>query len=89
MKTQEQIDKFSEAKFQRTFGVKRQIFGIMLEILQKQYIIEHAKGGRPPKITVFDRLCILLAYYRDYRTMEDIANEYNLEDTTLPFKRVL
>ena len=42
----------------------------------------HKKGGRKPKATVFDRLCIFFAYYRDRRTIADIANDYNLADST-------
>ena len=40
-------------------------------------------GGRRPKLTIFDRLCIFFAYYRDYRTFEDIANDYNLATSTV------
>lgn len=82
MKTLEQINNFSEKKFQKTFGVNRKTFDYMLEILEEQYKNAHRKGGRKPKVSIFDRLCIFFAYYRDYRTIADIANEYNLAEST-------
>ncbi|MDR1052943.1 MAG: transposase family protein, partial [Planctomycetaceae bacterium] len=36
----------------------------------------HQKGGKPPKLTVEDKLCITLKYLREYRTMDSIAAEY-------------
>ncbi len=83
MKKQEQLKNFSEEKFKRTFGVNRQTFQVMLSELEEQYRIAHKKGGRRPKLTVFDRLCIFFAYYRDYRTFEDIANDYNVATSTV------
>ena len=82
MKTIQQVEKFSDKKFQKTFGVNRTTFETMLEVLQNQFQEAHKKGGRKPKATVFDRLCIFFAYYRDRRTIADIANDYNLADST-------
>lgn len=83
MKTIEQVDKFTQEKFQKTFGVNRVTFATMLSILNKQYEQAHKKGGRPPKGSLFDRLCIFFAHYRDGCTIADIANEYNLADATI------
>ena len=74
MKTIEQVDKFTQEKFQKTFGVNRVTFATMLSILNKQYEQAHKKGGRPPKGSLFDRLCIFFAHYRDGRTISYIAN---------------
>ena len=82
MKTIQQVEKFSDKKFQKTFGVNRTTFATMLEVLHNQFQEAHKKGGRKPKATVFDRLCIFFAYYRDRRTIADIANDYNLADST-------
>ena len=73
MKTEEQVKNFNEEKFKLTFGVDRQTFQVMFSELEEQYKITHKKGGRHPKLTIFDRLCIFFAYYRDYRTFEDIT----------------
>ena len=82
MKTIEQIEKLTDKKFRRIFGVMRDTFFFMLDKLNQQYADSHKKGGRPPKINPLNRLCIFLAYYRNYRTMEDIANEYGIAVST-------
>ena len=82
MKTIEQIEKLTDKKFRRLFGIMRNTFFFILEKLNKQYSDSHKKGGRPPKINTLNRLCIFLAYYRHYRTMEDIANEYGIAVST-------
>ena len=83
MKKQEQVKNLSEEKFKRTFGVDRQTFQMMFSGLEEQYRIAHKNGGRRPKLTVFDRLCIFFAYYRDYRTFEDITNDYDVAVSTV------
>ena len=82
MKTLEQIEKLSDEKIQRIFGVKRHVFFLMLDKLNQQFINSHKKGGHPPKINTLNRLCIFFAYYKNYRTMEDIAYEYEISVST-------
>ena len=55
----------------------------MLKLLNEAYRIEHLRGGHPPKLSVLDRLVIMLSYYRDYRTMENIAFEYGVAKSTV------
>jgi hypothetical protein len=64
--------------FKRLYGVKPGTFEKMLSILQKEYDALHQKGGKPPKLTVKDKLCIALKYLREYRTMDSIAAEYGV-----------
>jgi hypothetical protein len=64
--------------FKRLYGVKPDTFEKMLLILQKEYGTLHRKGGKPPKLTVKDKLYIALKYLRDYRTMDSIAAEYGV-----------
>lgn len=76
MKMIEQVENFNDKKFQKIFGVSKMTFATMMSVLQRQFIESHKRGGRPPKVTIFCKLCIFLAYYRDGRTISDIANEY-------------
>ena len=55
----------------------------MLKLLNETYITEHLKGGHPPKLSVLDRLVIMLSYYREYRTMENIAFDYGVAKSTI------
>ena len=64
--------------FKRLYGVKPDTFKKMLSILQKEYDTLHRNGGRPPKMTVEDKLYITLKYLREYRTMDSIAAEYGV-----------
>ena len=64
--------------FKRLYGVKPDTFEKMRSILQKEYDTLHPKGGKPPKLTVEDKLYITLKYLREYRTMDSIAAEYGV-----------
>ena len=55
----------------------------MLKILEKEYEKKHLKGGRPPKLSVLDKLIIMLTYYREYRVMENIAFDYGVSKSTI------
>jgi len=68
----------SNTRFKRLFGVKRATFNTMLEILEKAFEQLHKRGGKPAtKLRVEDRLLVTLQYYREYRTMEHLAYEYD------------
>jgi hypothetical protein len=64
--------------FKRLYGVKPAAFEKILSILQKEYNALHQKGGKPPKLTVKDKLDITLKYLQEYRTMDHIAAEYSV-----------
>jgi hypothetical protein len=64
--------------FKRLYGVKPGTFEKMLLILQRAYHVLHRNGGKPPKLTVEDKLYITLKYLREYRTMDSIAAEYHV-----------
>ena len=54
MKRIEQIEKISDKKFQRIFGVERNTFFIMLDKLNQQFIESHKRGGHQPKINMLN-----------------------------------
>ena len=83
MYNEERIAKLKEDKYQEIFGVKKPTFDKMLEILENQYKKEHLKGGRPPKLSVLDKLVIMLSYYKEYRTMQNMAFDYNVSKSTI------
>jgi hypothetical protein len=68
----------SNRKFKQLFGVKRETFSKMLEILEPAYEELHKLGGKPStKLPVEDRLLVTLQYWREYRTLEHLAYEYD------------
>ena len=60
------------------FGVRKATFDVMLAILERAYEEMRKKGGRKRKLSVLDMLMIMLGYYHDYRTMENIAFDYGV-----------
>ena len=71
------------ALFKRLYGVKPDTFNKMKSILQKEFDNLHRDGGKPPKLTVEDKLYISLKYLREYRTMDSIAAEYGVSKSTV------
>ena len=67
-----------EEKYQVQFGVQKATFEAMLAILERAYEEICKRGGRKRKLSVLDMLIIMFAYYRDYRTMENIWFEYGV-----------
>jgi hypothetical protein len=78
MENEKEVSDAKAVLFKRLYGVKPVTFDKMLSILQNAYDASHEKGGRPPKLTVKDKLCITLKYMREYRTMDSIAAEYGV-----------
>lgn len=64
--------------FKRLFGVTPDTFAEMKGMLQKEYDRMHKSGGKPPKLSVEDKLKITLRYLREYRTMESIGADYGV-----------
>ncbi|GHV52979.1 hypothetical protein AGMMS49579_11010 [Spirochaetia bacterium] len=64
--------------FKRLYGVTPETFERMKVILQKEFDKLHRQGGKPPNLTMQDKLFITLKYLREYRTMESIGAEYGV-----------
>ncbi|GHV09539.1 hypothetical protein FACS189485_22250 [Spirochaetia bacterium] len=64
--------------FKRLYGVTPETFERMEAILQKGFDKLHLQGGKPPSLTVQDKLFITLKYLREYQTMESIGAEYGV-----------
>ena len=83
MDNKKRISELNEKDYQKIFGVKKKTFEKMLEILEETYRQEHLKGGHPLKLSILDKLIIMLGYYREYRTMENIAFDYGVAKSTI------
>ena len=55
----------------------------MQKILEADYRNKHERGGRPPTLSVLDKLIIMLQYYREYRAMKHIAFDYGVAKSTI------
>ena len=83
MTNEEKIEKMQEKEYQEIFGVKKATFDVMLKILEENYLERHKKGGKPPTLSVLDKLIIMLQYYREYRAMQHIAFDYVVSKSTI------
>jgi len=70
------ITELKEEKYQVLFGVQKATFEAMLAILEGAYKEMRKKGGKKRQLSVLDMQIITLGYYHDYRTMENIAFDY-------------
>ena len=77
------IAKLEDNEYQQIFGILKPTFEAMLAILEEAYERLHKQGGRPPKLSVLDRLVITLGYYREYRTMAHIAFDYDISKSCI------
>ena len=83
MNNAERIANLKAEKYQELFGVNKTTFEVMLEVLETDYRKKHERGGRPPKLSVLDKLIIMLQYYKEYRAMECVAFDYGVSKSTI------
>ena len=72
------ITELQEERYLVLFGVRKPTFDAMLAILERAYEEMRKKGGRKRMLSVLDMLIIMLGYYHDYRTMENLAFDYHV-----------
>jgi hypothetical protein len=78
-----QIQKLPDKRFKRLTGVKREVFVQMVEVVKayQQRKRKHPTRGKPPKLSVEDKLLVMLMYYREYRTQEHIGITYGISES--------
>lgn len=73
----------SDTKFKRLVGVDRKTFHEMLVCLEQAQASVYQKGGRKLKLSLADLLMATLQYFREYRTYEQIAADFNIHESNL------
>src|SRR5208282_371729 len=78
-----QIEKLPEKRFKRLTGVKREVFVQMLDAVKesRRQTLKHATRGKPAKLSIEDKLLVMLMYYREYRTQEHIGVTYGISES--------
>jgi hypothetical protein len=77
----DEIDKLPEASFRRLTGVKKKTYFEMRDVLQAAYMLRKARGGKPNRLPVDQRLLMTLEYWREYRTYFHIGRSYGLSES--------
>lgn len=72
----------SHGKFKRNSGVSKHVFEMLFLVVSDGLKLKK-KPGRPNKISIADRILMLLEYYREYRTFFHIGLDYGLNETTV------
>jgi len=83
MDNKSRISKLKKREYLELFGVRKPTFDKMLSILENAFEEEHQRGGRPPRLSVLDKLIVTLGYYHDYRTMNNIAFDYGVSKSRI------
>jgi len=81
MQKYEQVSKLSLTSFRRLTGVKLATFKKMVEILREKESQRKARGGKPSRLTIEDRLLMCLEYLREYRTYFHLGQSYCLSES--------
>jgi hypothetical protein len=61
------LSNLAEEKYQIIFGVREATIDKMLEILKKANQELRKFGGKPSRLSVLDKLVVMLGYYHDSR----------------------
>jgi hypothetical protein len=74
------------AVFKRLIGVHKSTFDKMVEELIKRtppsrHKVKGSKRGPKPKLSIEDKLLMMLMYYREYRTFLHISSDYGISET--------
>jgi len=83
MDNKTRIAELKENEYQGLFGVQKPTFEAMLAILEEEFERLHKEGGRPPRLSVLDKLIVTLGYYREYRTMHHIGFDYGVSKSRI------
>ena len=83
----QQIQNYTDVKFRRITGAKKETFEKMLSILLLAHAEKHKRRGRNPKLSMENRLLAALEYWREYRTFAHIAASYGVSESGI-FKTI-
>ena len=81
----EDIKNYKASVFKRLTGVSRETFKVMGSETNRLappsiHKIQGAKRGPKPKLSIEDKLLMLLMYYREYRTFLHISSDYGISE---------
>lgn len=80
---EEHLAGMSEFEFHAHFGVSKETFAQMQQVLEETYRREHKRKPRFTKLPIIDKLILTLRYRQEYRSMQSFANEYDVSLDTV------
>ncbi|MDR0797098.1 MAG: transposase family protein [Nitrososphaerota archaeon] len=78
----EKASKLSSGDFKQLFGVKKETFEVMVNVLKIAYDAKHKRRGRHAKLSLEDQLFLTLKYNRQYLTQKELSYEFEIGEAT-------
>lgn len=75
------LSKLSHSQFKRCTGVSKYVFEMLFLVVSRVSIKK--KTGRNHKISISDRILMMLEYYREYRTFFHIGLDYGINESNV------
>jgi len=79
----ERLKGLPKSQYKQLFGVSHGTFLKMYKTLRRAYRELHKNGGKPPTLSVLDKLMITLQYWREYRTYRHMAFDYGVSKSAI------
>ncbi|NGX29912.1 MAG: hypothetical protein K940chlam4_00751 [Candidatus Anoxychlamydiales bacterium] len=85
MNKYEELKQFSSNQFRRLTGVKKATFELMVNILSEEEIKNRnnrrRRAGKKSRLSIENRLLMILEYLREYRTYFHLGASYGLSES--------
>jgi hypothetical protein len=81
MQKYEAVQKLSSIEFRRLTGVRKEAFAQMITIIKEAEGQRRSQGGKPPRLTIEDKLLMALEYLREYRTYFHLGQSYGVSES--------
>ncbi len=81
MQKYEAVSKLSSIEFKRLTGVQKTTFVEMIATVKEAEDKRASRRGKPPRLTIEDRLLMTLEYLREYRTYFHLGQSYGLSES--------
>ena len=77
----ETVKNLKEGEFKRLCGVKKETFLAMCEVVRQED--EQKSSGRNCKLSVEDQVLLTLSFWREYRTMFHLGQDWDLHESNV------
>jgi hypothetical protein len=77
------MQKESSENFKRATGVTREVFDHIVVVIKASKREKMARQRKPSKVSIEDKVLILLMFYREYRTYHHIGLTYGVSASTV------
>lgn len=74
-------NELKESDFKRLCGVKKETFVMMSEVVKE--VLSRETSGRKSGLSVEDQVLLTLGYWREYRTMFHLGQDFGLHESNV------